>query len=64
MKLLQRWRDEAGQAGHTIKRIAVAYEPAGNGFRLARCLWAIHPASVAVSREHRRARPMVSTPSF
>ncbi|MER9071064.1 hypothetical protein NKH84_31970 [Mesorhizobium sp. M0902] len=63
MKLLQRWRDEAGQAGHTIKRIAVAYEAASDGFWLARWLWArdieayaIHPASVAVSREHRRAK--------
>ncbi|MER9070544.1 hypothetical protein NKH84_29010 [Mesorhizobium sp. M0902] len=60
LKLLQRWRDEAG---HTIKRIAVTCEAAGVGFWLARWLWArdieayaIHPASVAVSREHRRAR--------
>ncbi|MBZ9910141.1 MULTISPECIES: hypothetical protein [Mesorhizobium] len=28
LKLLQRWRDEAGRAGHTVKRIAVAYEAA------------------------------------
>ena len=63
LKLLQRWRDEAGQAGHPIKRIAVAYEAAGDGFWLARFLrahgieaYAIHPASVAVSREHRRAK--------
>ncbi|WP_027163587.1 hypothetical protein [Mesorhizobium sp. WSM1293] len=26
LKLLQRWCDEAGQAGHTIKRTAVAYQ--------------------------------------
>lgn len=63
LKLLQRWRDEAGQAGHPIKRIAVAYEAAGDGFWLARWLrgqaieaYTIHPASVAVSREHRRAK--------
>ena len=63
LKLLQRWRDEAGRAGHPIKRIAVAYEAAGDGFWLARWLkardieaYAIHPASVAVSREHRRAK--------
>jgi transposase len=63
LKLLQRWRDEAGRAGHTVKRIAVAYEAAGDGFWLARWLrahgieaYAIHPASVAVSREHRRAK--------
>nr|WP_244622019.1 IS110 family transposase [Mesorhizobium albiziae] len=63
LKLLQRWRDEAGRAGHTVKRIAVAYEAAGDGFWLARWLrahgieaYAIHPSSVAVSREHRRAK--------
>ncbi|RWF80354.1 MAG: IS110 family transposase [Mesorhizobium sp.] len=63
LKLLQRWRDEAGRAGHTIKRIAVAYEAAGDGFWLARWLrahgidaYAIHPSSVPVSREHRRAK--------
>ncbi|GLR46246.1 hypothetical protein GCM10007880_67640 [Mesorhizobium amorphae] len=63
LKLLQRWRDEAGQARHTIQRIAVTYEAASNGFWMARWLWArdieayaIHPASVAVSREHQRAK--------
>ncbi|SJM30773.1 IS110 family transposase [Mesorhizobium delmotii] len=63
LKLLQRWRDEAGRTGRQIKRIAVAYEAAGDGFWLARWLrargieaYAIHPASVAVSREHRRAK--------
>jgi transposase len=63
LKLLQRWRDEAGQAGHTIKRIALAYEAGRDGFWLARWLrahaieaYVMHPASVAVSREHRRAK--------
>ncbi|MBZ9603266.1 transposase [Phyllobacterium sp. KW56] len=63
LKLLHRWRDEAGQAGHTIKRIAVAYEAGRDGFWLARWLrardieaYVIHPSSVAVSREHRRAK--------
>ncbi len=63
LKLLQRWRDEAGQAGHPIQRIAVAYEAGRDGFWLARWLrahgieaYAIHPSSVAVSREHRRAK--------
>ncbi|MER9658098.1 hypothetical protein NKJ26_32640 [Mesorhizobium sp. M0152] len=71
LKLMQRWRDEAGQAGRTIKRIAVAYEAAGDGFWLARWLragdieaYAIHPASVAVSREHRRVKTDSSTRSF
>jgi transposase len=46
-----------------IKRIAVAYEAGRDGFWLARCLrthgieaYVIHPSSVAVSREHRRAK--------
>jgi transposase len=62
-KLLHRWRNEAGQAGREIQRIVVAYEAGRDGFWLARWLQArdveayvIHPASVAVSREHRRAK--------
>ncbi|MEY9604087.1 transposase [Bradyrhizobium japonicum] len=63
MKLLHRWRDEAAKAGHYIKRIAVAFEAGRDGFWLARWLRAhdievhvIHASSVAVSREHRRAK--------
>jgi transposase len=63
LKLLHRWRAEAGKAGRTITRIAVAYEAGRDGFWLARWLRAhdveahvIHPSSVAVSREHRRAK--------
>jgi transposase len=63
LKLLHRWRNEAGQAGREIKRIVVAYEAGRDGFWLARWLRArgveacvIHPASIAVSREHRRAK--------
>jgi transposase len=63
LALLHRWRDEGVRAGKTIKRIAVAYEAGRDGFWLARWLGArgvephvIHPASVAVSREHRRAK--------
>ena len=54
---------EAGQAGREITRIAVAFEAGRDGFWLARWLRArgveahvIHPTSVAVSREHRRAK--------
>ena len=61
--LLRRWRDEAEKAGARITRIAVAYEAGRDGFWLARWLRArgieahvIHPTSVAVSREHRRAK--------
>ena len=63
LKLLHRWREEAEKAGHVIKRIAVALEAGRNGFWLARWLGArdievhvIHASSVAVSREHRRAK--------
>ena len=63
LKLLERWRAEAEKAGHKINRIAVAFETGRDGFWLARWLRArgieahvIHAASVAVSREHRRAK--------
>jgi transposase len=63
LRLLYRWRDEATRAGHAIDRIAVAYEAGRDGFWLARWLrargteaYVIHPTSVAVSREHRRAK--------
>ena len=63
LKLLHRWREEAEKAGHMIKRIAVAFEAGRDGFWLARWLGArdievhvIHASSVAVSREHRRAK--------
>jgi transposase len=63
LKLLHRWRREAGQAGREIKRVVVAYEAGRDGFWLARWLrardveaYVIHPASIAVSREHRRAK--------
>ena len=61
--LLRRWRDEAARAGRTVRRAAVAFEAGRDGFWLARWLLAqrveahvIHPTSVAVSREHRRAK--------
>src|SRR6201993_3905673 len=63
LKLLHRWREEAAKAGYRIKRIAVAFEAGRDGFWLARWLRArdieahvIHASSVAVSREHRRAK--------
>jgi transposase len=63
LKLLERWRVEAEKVGHKINRIAVAFETGWDGFWLARWLRArgvdahvIHAASVAVSREHRRAK--------
>lgn len=63
LRLLRRWRDEAARGGATIDRIVVAYEAGRDGFWLARWLRSheiethvIHSTSVAVSREHRRAK--------
>jgi len=63
LRLLHRWRDEATKVGRNINRIAVAYEAGRDGFWLARWLQAhgveayvIHASSIAVSREHRRAK--------
>src|SRR5262247_2719441 len=63
LQLLERWRAEAEKAGRKIDRIAVAFEAGRDGFWLARWLrtrgieaHVIHAASVAVSREHRRAK--------
>ena len=63
LRLLERWRAEAVKAGRTIERVALAYEAGRDGFWLARWLQArgieahvIHSTSVAVSREHRRAK--------
>src|SRR6267142_2885580 len=58
LKLLIRWREEAKKSGHSIERIAVAFEAGRDGFWLAVWLRAhdieahiIHASSVAVSRE-------------
>ena len=63
LKLLHRWRDEAIRAGRQIKRIVVAFEAGRDGFWLARWLrargieaYVIHPTSIPVSREQRRAK--------
>ena len=63
LRLLRRWRAEAEKAGRAITRMTVAFEAGRDGFWLARWLrrhdieaHVIHPNSVAVSREHRRAK--------
>ena len=60
---LYRWQDEVIQAGRRITRIAVAYEAGRDGFWLARWLrargivtYVIHPTSIPVKRDHRRAK--------
>jgi transposase len=63
LQLLERWRAEGAKAGRQIARICVAYEAGRDGFWLARWLRArgiechvIHPTSIPVTREHRRAK--------
>jgi transposase len=55
--------EDAKKAGHKIERIVIAFEAGRDGFWLARWLRIygidshdIHAASVALSREHRRAK--------
>src|SRR6266851_8263418 len=55
--------NEAIEAGSKIERMVVAFEAGRDGFWLARWLrvreiesYVIHPTSVPVSREHRRAK--------
>src|SRR5262245_30528752 len=70
LELLRRWQAEAMKVGYTVKRIVVAFEAGRDGFWLARWLrardiepYVIHASGVAVAREHRRVRPIGSTPS-
>jgi len=63
LRLLENWRDRARTAGRTVHRIVLAFEAGRDGFWLARWLrvrgveaHVVHPTSVAVSREHRRAK--------
>jgi transposase len=61
--LIERWRSEAEKADRPIDRLALAFEAGRDGFWLARWLrergievHVIHSTSVAVTREHRRAK--------
>jgi transposase len=63
LQLLQRWRGEAEGRGASVERTVVAFEAGRDGFWLARWLRSrgieahvLHSSSVAVSREHRRAK--------
>src|SRR6201981_4089451 len=63
LHLLHRWGDESVRGGAPVTLMAVASYAGRDGFSLARWLEArgveahvIHPSSVAVSREHRRAK--------
>jgi transposase len=57
LKLLHRWRTEAGQAGRGIKRIAVAYEAGRDGFWLARWLQARDVEAYVIPFGPRSRRP-------
>jgi transposase len=63
LHLAGKWRDQAVKAGQTVTRVVLAFEAGRDGFWLARWLrardietYVIHSTSVAVSREHRRAK--------
>jgi transposase len=63
LKLLIRWCEEAKRSGRPVSRVCVAYEAGRDGFWLARWLRAqgieahvIHPTSIPVKRDHRRAK--------
>jgi len=63
LRLVEGWRNHAVKVGRMITRIVLAFEAGRDGFWLARWLRArsiepfvIHSTSVAVSREHRRAK--------
>ena len=63
LRVLQRWRGEAEGRGASVERTVVAFEAGRDGFWLARWLRSrgieahvLHSSSVAVSREHRRAK--------
>jgi len=63
LRLIERWRSEATKAGQAIERLVLAYEAGRDGFWLARWLraraieaYVIHPTSIPVSREHKRAK--------
>src|ERR1700674_4369672 len=62
-KLLDRWREESRRAGRVVRRGCVACEAGRDGFWLARLLrqhdieaHVIHPTSIPVKRDHRRAK--------
>jgi transposase len=63
LNLIVRWRSEAEKKERPIERVVLAFEAGRDGFWLARWLrergieaYVIHSTSVAVTREHRRAK--------
>ena len=63
LRVLERWKAEAAQAGRTVARVVVAYEAGRDGFWIARDLvergievQVMQPASIPVERKGRRAK--------
>ena len=63
LRVLERWKAEAAQAGRTVARVVVAYEAGRDGFWIARHLiergievQVMQPASIPVERKGRRAK--------
>ena len=63
LRLLGKWREQAEAAGRRVARLVLAFEAGRDGFWLARWLrargveaYVVHSTSVAVLREHRRAK--------
>jgi transposase len=63
LQMLGKWREQAEAAGRCVSRMLLAFEAGRDGFWLARWLrargieaYVVHSTSVAVSREHRRAK--------
>jgi transposase len=63
LHLMEKWRDQAVAAGGRVTRVVLVFEAGRDGFWLARWLrarsieaYVVHSTSVAVSREHRRAK--------
>ena len=66
LHLLRRWCDEAIGKGRTVSRIVVPSRAGRDGFWLARWLakqgievHVIHSSSVAIYREHKRAKEQI-----
>ena len=62
LRVLHRWREEAIRKGHTITRIAVAFEAGRDGFWLARWLTGQGSRSTSSIRAASRSRASTSGP--
>ena len=63
LKLMNRWRHEALQAGHAIERVVVAYEAGRDGFWCAPRRRVMHLWRGAVSLDGGRFHPEIARAS-